>query len=362
MNAHIVIGLGFGDEGKGAKVDRLCKKAERPIVVRFSGGQQAGHTVMIDDKKHVHSNYGAGTLRGVPSFFSEHTTFYLNTMFTEKDVLKIKGVEPKLYMHPLAMVTTPFDVAWNRATEQENKHGSCGLGVAATNKRNVETPHKFYAIHLMNKNIRVNKMIAIGKYYEEMAEKKGIKFWQEFKRISDNEMKEFTYHMITPENFYEIADYSHLHHYTDVIFEGSQGILLDMSHGVFPNVTYGNTTSKNAMEICKTLATYPLVHYVTRCYQTRHGAGWMSSTKDIELINTEEEINMYNEWQRDFRYRELDYDLLKYALEVDNIYVPGKHKNLVVTCLDQRPGFEFDVSKFGYPIMSVEKIASPKTI
>ena len=57
MEAKIVIGLSMGDEGKGRTVDYLCLSAEKPIVVRFSGGQQVGHTVMIDGKKHVHSNF-----------------------------------------------------------------------------------------------------------------------------------------------------------------------------------------------------------------------------------------------------------------------------------------------------------------
>src|SRR6478736_5688291 len=135
MTAKIVIGLGWGDEGKGITTDYLCSQAVNPIVIRFSGGQQAGHTVMYDGKKHTFSNYGAGSLRGVPSYFTEHTSIYLNTMENERIILEKMGVTPKLTVHPLAKMTTPYDVAYNRLWEKRLGHGSVGLGIAATHKR-----------------------------------------------------------------------------------------------------------------------------------------------------------------------------------------------------------------------------------
>ena len=80
----IVIGLGYGDEGKGRTVDYLCSQNPNSIVVRFSGGQQAGHTVMTNGIKHIFSNYGAGTLQGCPTYISEHATIYPLTMLMEQ--------------------------------------------------------------------------------------------------------------------------------------------------------------------------------------------------------------------------------------------------------------------------------------
>ena len=95
MKGFVVLGTTFGDEGKGLTTDYLCKQYEDSIVVRFSGGQQAGHNVQIGDKRHIHSNFGAGTLRGVPSYFSEHTTFYPVTMMREAEKLKKEfGITP----------------------------------------------------------------------------------------------------------------------------------------------------------------------------------------------------------------------------------------------------------------------------
>ena len=60
--------MGYGDEGKGMTVNHLIKDSIDPIVVRFSGGQQAGHTVHVGDIKHICSNYAAGVLVKVPSY------------------------------------------------------------------------------------------------------------------------------------------------------------------------------------------------------------------------------------------------------------------------------------------------------
>ena len=164
MKAQIVVGLGFGDEGKGITTDYLCSKNENSLVVRFSGGQQCGHNVCIGDNQHVHSNFGSGTLRGVPSFFSEHCTIYPNTMFEELIVLNEKAVNPTLYLHPLAKITTPYDVLANRVLELKNNHGSCGLGIGTTMKRDLDG-YKLSAIDLAHSSILLQKLAEIQKYY-----------------------------------------------------------------------------------------------------------------------------------------------------------------------------------------------------
>src|SRR5882672_8512401 len=135
MKAHIILGLGWGDEGKGFMTDYLCNEFANSVVVRFSGGPQAGHNVVIGDKSHVHASFGSGTLRGKVSMFSEHTTFYPPNMAREYDILR-NHCSPTLYIHPLAKLTTPYDVAFGRVRELALGHGSCGIGVGATMYRN----------------------------------------------------------------------------------------------------------------------------------------------------------------------------------------------------------------------------------
>lgn len=73
MNS-IVIGAGFGDEGKGTMVNYLCKQSNKPLVVRFNGGHQMGHGVVENDVRHIFSNFGSGTLVGAPTYISEFCT------------------------------------------------------------------------------------------------------------------------------------------------------------------------------------------------------------------------------------------------------------------------------------------------
>ena len=107
------------------------------------------------------------------------------------------------------------------------------------------------------------------------------------------------------------------------------------------------------------------VFYVTRCYQTRHGNGWISSKEeDLKLINNEWEINTFNEWQKEFRTGELDYSLLNHALTVDNSYLPLKSKNevkknLVVTCMDQRPDFQLKKQLLNTKFVDIYSSHSP---
>lgn len=356
--AKIVIGLQFGDEGKGITTDFLCTRTnDSRIVVRFSGGQQAGHNVTIGDLSHVHSNFGSGTLRGVPSYFSEYCTFYPLTMFREMNVLKTKGITPTLYLNPRTMITTPSDVAINRIMEAKNGHGTCGLGVGSTMYRNLKTGYKLFAMDLLMPDLLHEKLKNIRNFYIDTLHSDDRRI---FIKTEREEYSLFLHALEEMDYKFNIEPYTFLNKFRDIVFEGSQGILLDMDYGSFPNVTYAHTTSKNALEICEKLRIKEIeLYYVTRCYQTRHGAGWMSSEGDISLINNQAEINVFNEWQKKFRVGELDYDLLNYALRIDNIYSEDMRKNLVVTCLDQRPEFNFEHNKLECRIRKVFHSTSP---
>jgi adenylosuccinate synthase len=345
MTAKIIVGSLFGDEGKGITTDYLCKNdLFSALVVRYNGGQQAGHNVKIGKVSHIHSNFGSGTLRGVHSYFSEHCTIYPVTMVRELSEFASKNISPEVYYHPLANLTTPADVAYNRWKEKKLNHGSCGIGVGATMKRNIETPYKVYAIDLLHRDILLKKCQAILHYYVDLIGIDNSEI-EEFYDLCNQEFPFFN-EAIKVFNVTMIKDYDFLKYYDNIVFEGAQGIMLDVNHGIFPNVTYGNTTSKNALEICERVGIKnPEIFYVTRCYQTRHGAGWMSNESEIKLTNTQDEINVYNDWQKDFRIGEIDYNLLNYAYSIDNLYSKNIPKNLVVTCLDQRPGFEFEYNK-----------------
>jgi len=126
----------------------------------------------------------------------------------------------------------------------------------------------------------------------------------------------------------------------DWIFEGGQGIMLDMDYGFFPNVTRSNCTAKNALELLKD---YPERHirtyYMTRAYQCRHGNGHMTN-EDLDtdyIIDNPDETNVDGGFQGAFRKSVLDIDMLQYAINCDKHENPKSKRILVVTCLDQVP-------------------------
>ena len=311
----IVLGLGFGDEGKGVTTSFLCSQLNNPIVVRFNGGHQAGHTVFSNGVRHVFSNFGSGTLDGHPTLWSHFCTFSPESFLKERLELN----NPEFYIHALCPVTTPYDILFNRQNNKTLVHGSCGVGFGATLKRQ-EAGFKLFVQDLFYDKILFEKLNNIAKFYQ----------------LENLDINPYLDSILMVRKFINLVfDYSILQKFNPV-FEGAQGILLDMDFGFFPNVTPSNTTSKNA------LAIYPSqeIYYVSRTYQTRHGNGFMSNEHLIpELSNFENETNVLNEHQGKFRKSILDLDLLNYSLQCDNHFSDGLKKNLVITCADHTNEF-----------------------
>ena len=348
MEVSIVIDLGFGDSGKGITVDYLAKqRPQESLVIRFSGGHQVGHTVKINNFAHTFSNFGAGSLRGVPTYYTPDTTVFPPAIIEEYKILR--GYNPKLLFHPLVKVTTPYDIAYNIACETYLNHGSCGVGFGATIQRS-ENGVNLYAKDLFYSWILKNKLQSIKDYYvkktREEAPEITILFKEELEKINESLFVKFCEDCLS---LYEIKMPDTVLNYKHLIFEGSQGILLDQDHGIFPHVTRSNTSSKWAFDFIEQTTgintTNVSLYYVTRCYQTRHGNGPMSSEIPVKLINSDQETNIANQFQGKFRVAELDFQLINYSLETDNIYHTSKkfNKNLVITCLDQLP--DFDIQK-----------------
>jgi adenylosuccinate synthase len=353
-----VVDLGFGDGGKGVVTSKLCMEhledGFKPLVVRYTGGHQAGHTVVYNGVRHVFSSFGSGTLQGVPTFFTKDTMSYLPNLWNEYNVLAPKceklGVKaPVSYYDPKAMVTTIYDVAFNRATEMLNRHGSCGLGISATMERNTTTQYKLHVADLGHTDWYLQKERSVAKYYDDKimfkdAQVRDIYYEQVEKergRMAEALQGGVVPLVVRPTPLDQLVEAQHLN---SMIFEGAQGILLDQDHGIPPHTTWGYTTSRNIWSFLSdaglVVPTDSTMYYVTRCYHTRHGNGWLPSAElDTPLINNENETNVVNEWQGSLRVRKLDIKLLMHAIRVDSNYTPRSLKGavLAVTCLDQMP-------------------------
>ena len=335
MHNKIVVGLAFGDEGKGLTTSFLSEKADpNSIVIRHNGGQQAGHTVEYNGRRHVFSQLGSGTLQGLPTYFTSDCTFYPPSFFRE--YLLLKDLSPVITIHPMTKITLPIDIDFNRAQEDTRgtkRHGSVGMGFGQTIARN-EAHYTLYAKDLLYPIVAREKIKSIYKnYYLAPLSAESLEDIENFLKTVERVLS-----IIKVEDLDRIMSTN----YSSVIYETSQGVLLDQFHGFFPNVTRSNTTSKNAIEHIKRgngryHSHNTEVYYITRTYQTRHGNGFMSNenSKPLTLKNNENETNQSHSYQGEFRTSPLDVELLKYAIQSDMQYSAITSKNLVITCLDQ---------------------------
>ncbi len=349
--AFVIVGLGFGDEGKGLATDFLCLQHPNPLVIRHNGGQQAGHTVVTSDgKRHVFSNFGAGTLRGVPTYWSVFCTFLPGSFLKEYAALQSLGVQPRVFIDKLCAVTTHYDVLYNQALETtrgNSRHGSCGLGFGATVERHELSPVKLFAQDLCFPEFGLLKLKAIREYYRQKLQNlPGFDFHSFDHDAADQHFLKTVEQLLTlnKQNALEFVAAAQIfaknNSWQTFVFEGAQGVLLDMDFGFFPHVTRSNTCAKNALILVKEHLQNQLasteIFYITRAYQTRHGQGPMThENAPLSLIHNENETNQYNEHQGSFRVSPLDVDLLNYALQCDDNYSYGLTKNLLITCVDQ---------------------------
>ena len=352
--AFIIVGLGFGDEGKGLATDYLCRQSSNPIVIRFNGGQQAGHTVVTKaGERHVFSCFGAGTFRNAPTYWSRFCTFSPEAVWNEYLTL---DRHPTLFVDRSCPVTTHYDILYNRAIESTRgalRHGSCGMGFGSTIERHTIEELKLFAQDLQSPVLVDSKLRKIREYYHHKINAETRFNFNQFNHDSEDEQFKKYLHKLSSlsrKNVIQLVHENEVLHdnskWDSYVFEGAQGILLDMNSIFYPHVTRSNTTSKNAIEILNTClpnSIYTEVFYITRCYQTRHGEGPFLNLKSSELplSNLNKETNQFNEYQGEFKRNYLDIDLLNYALEYDSAFASKLPKNLLVTCLDQLISSDF---------------------
>lgn len=331
MKNKIVLGLSFGDEGKGLFTDYLASQYPNSIVIRFSGGHQAGHMVVVNNInvegrviRHIFTNIGAGTLRGVPTYWSRFCTVEPIGLINELKILKDKligiNINPLIYINEKCPVTTPYDILNNHKLEKKNSHGSCGVGFGSTLERE-EKHYSLTVLDLFYPDVLIAKLRTIKNYYGNNANV--TEFYKCCEFIRKNPFIKIVSSLPVAETY---------------IFEGAQGLLLDQNYGFFPNVSRTNAGMKNITRIMP-FAEYVNNNYelflITRAYQTRHGNGFMTNENvPHNIIDNPLETNKENTYQGKFRKTLLDVSLLEYAMKKDDYIKKAPYKSLVITCLD----------------------------
>lgn len=346
MEVKIVLGYTFGDEGKGATVQWLCKKAisegKKPLVIRFSGGPQAGHNIYNNGIHHCCSTYGAGALLGVDTFILGKFNTYFDPISAniERKALLEKGVDARLKIGWDIMTVTPYDVFDNMANKKNLKDGSCGKGLYSTYKRAKKRSWLPLIQYNPIKNDYVHtepeRLLDIAASFYKVER---IKEFDDLFIDSLNEMYEHMESLRKDIIFGWNAD-NVVFSYDDnvvCIFEGSQGFLLDADCGLYPNVTPSlvglNAIGERYLQDAE-------VYLVTRSYTTRHGNGYDPLVKlPHPDMYYKDGNNIKNEFQGEFKVGGLELPLLRMAEHrhcLDNNQKRFNLKfNLVVTHCDK---------------------------
>lgn len=288
----VVVGTQWGDEGKGKVVDWMTDHAQG--VVRFQGGHNAGHTLVIKGVKTALQLIPSGIMRdGVACYIGNGVVLDPTHLLTEIERLEAAGVEvrSRLFISESCPLILPFHVAVDKAREAlretsgSGKIGTTGKGIGpayedkvarrALRAQDLKHPERF--AKKLRELLELHNFALRGYLKgEELA----------FEPIFEQAMK--MAEAIKP----MLADVGYLIHKAskagaNILFEGAQGTLLDIDHGTYPYVTSSNCVAGNA---AAGAGVGPqMLHYmlgITKAYTTRVGSGPFPTELDWEQPGT----------------------------------------------------------------------------
>lgn len=272
----VVIGTQWGDEGKGKIVDWLTDHADG--VVRFQGGHNAGHTLVINGKKTVLRLIPSGMMReGVACYVGNGVVLSPEALFKEIGELETAGVEvaSRLKISEACPLILPYHVAMDLAREAakgEAKIGTTGRGIGPAYEDKVARR----AIRLQDLFFRDRFAAKLGEnldYYNFLLKNYYKAETVDFQKTLDQTLA-FA-ERLKP----MVADVSRLINDQHAagkrfLFEGAQGTLLDVDHGTYPYVTSSNCVAGAAAPGAGVAP--HMLHYIlgiTKAYTTRVGSG-----------------------------------------------------------------------------------------
>lgn len=316
--ARIVCDLGFGDSGKGILTDFLVRENSCNLVVRYTGGPQASHTVvLIDGRHHRFSQFGSGTfLPNCRTHIMRHVLVEPFAMINEDDALSRIGVTnalDRISIDDRCFIITPWHWQANQIRELmrgDKRHGSCGMGIGEA-RHMIESGGPSLTVRDLGRpaqgllrNIRTAVFSSIDIPH---GNREAIKIYEAMLDENVDDLMDFYNDWARDVQIGGLI-------MEDCVFEGAQGVLLDEEHGFAPHNTWANTTFDNALEACREWNLEPIKIGVLRTYLTRHGAGPFV-TEDNDKYRFPDH-NSEHKWQGEFRQGAFDMVMARYAVNV----------------------------------------------
>lgn len=287
MGNITVVGAQWGDEGKGKIVDLLSGEVD--LVVRFQGGNNAGHTVIVDGEKYVLHVIPSGILHpGKVCVIGNGVVLDPQVFLEEVDALAAKGVDvspERLKISPKAHLIMPYHRALDSAREghsAEAKIGTTGRGIGPC-----------YEDKKARVGIRAGDLAEPGLVLRKVTEalrEKNVLFSSLYDvPVMDPQEVQGKLISLAPRILPYLADTSGVladaaREGRRALFEGAQGVMLDIDHGTYPYVTSSNTIADNA-SVGSGVPSCSIDSRVTivKAYSTRVGAGPFPTELDGSL-------------------------------------------------------------------------------
>jgi len=342
-----ILGLGFGDEGKGASIDALTRQRKATVIIRFNGGSQAAHHVVTPGGKvHCFSLFGSGTLAGAHTHLSNDVVVDPIGLQLEADALEgnheMKDPLGLVHVDPKAILTTPFHKLLGRVRELargQDRHGSCGkgIGIAWLDQQKGKQGITWGDIQDGCSRQRLamvrEEKLAEVEALREHVDAQHRALLQKVAKNSYLDDLNIHYRCISAKTLQRSAPFRSMDP-SKVLFEGAQGALLDADLGFFPYVSPSFTGAKNALALAQKFGwDPPLCIGVLRAYSSRHGAGpFVVGDRGL----TEALPEAHNEtgvWQGPMRVGWFDAVAARYGIEI-----AGKVDGLMITHLDRLAG------------------------
>jgi adenylosuccinate synthase len=277
MSAYIILGAQWGDEGKGKMTDYLAEGAD--VVVRFQGGNNAGHTVEVGEKQYKLHLIPSGILYGEKlNVIGNGVVLDPKGFFEEIDYLVNLGVEvtPKnLVVSDRAQVILPYHKVLDVLKEKargSNDIGTTGKGIGPCYTDKVERSGirvcDFIKPEVFKEKLKMN-IEAKNEYITKVLGGEALDFEAVYKEytVLAERVKPFVQDT-------SVRVYDEIKADKNVLFEGAQGMLLDIDHGTYPYVTSSNTTAGgvcSGVGIGPTMITNAIG--IAKAYTTRVGKG-----------------------------------------------------------------------------------------